>query len=131
MLNLCCVSSAIILNSFVVLYLEFCAWFNMKGELGESLTKQKRYFNWYIFIHLIHLPQEKRHQTDIFQEPLLETEQLEENLSSTRVSIYWTRAGGVKSHHKFWQKHTFYICIVSQRSVQSGQGKVIIVHSHR
>ena len=45
-----CVNSAIILNSFVVLYLEFCAWFNLKGEVGESLTKHERYFNWYTFL---------------------------------------------------------------------------------
>ena len=110
------------LNSLVVLYLEFCAWFNMKGELGESLPKQKRYFNWYISIHYAR----KNVFENIFKLNLRLTKGgCSQTFLPFLFSLYWTilswrwRAGRVKSHHKFWQKHTFYICIVSWWSVSS------------
>ena len=110
------------LNSLVVLYLEFCAWFNMKGELGESLPKQKRYFNWYISIHYAR----KNVFENIFKLNLRLTKGgCSQTFLPFLFSLYWTilswrwRAGRVKSHHKFWQKHTFYICIVSRWSVSS------------
>ena len=82
------------LNSFVVLYLEFCAWFNMKGELGESLTKQKRYSNWYIFIHLTACL--KRTFKQIFLKNPLWNWKVRAKPFFHSFFLYWTREGGSK-----------------------------------
>ena len=105
------------LNSFVVLYLKFCAWFNLKGEVGESLTKHERYFNWYTFT--LKISPNLSMLEKFFKHLFCWKKSWHKKGNSSYIVVFpfltilsWR---GVKSHHKFWQKHTFYICIAAHR----------------